>query len=308
MAGTDPTNPTGSSTGSTVTTSADTPLWYDELSKQFGTQIGSALNTAGGLSSNWYNKPLVAPFSGLQEQAQTAAGAASGKWQPQFNTGWGWMQQGAQDVAGAGTWDPATMTQHVSPYISGVVNEISRLGNQNLMENILPGVNSTFTGAGQFGSTRNADFTNRAIRDTAASIAGAQAGALQNAYTQAANDYLNWNNAQQSAGQALAGIGGQGIGAGATAAGQTWQDISNLGNVGATQQALQQQSLDKAYQDWLSQLTVPTSIMGNLSQMLPQATQLYSKAGTTTVSSPNTGGDLNTALSTISGILSAIPK
>lgn len=85
--------------------------------------------------------------------------------------------------------DPGLASSYVSPYTSGVVNRIAELGNRNLMENILPGINSTFTGAGQFGSTRNAEFTNRALRDAQDAILGAQANALEQGYTTAGNLY-----------------------------------------------------------------------------------------------------------------------
>lgn len=77
------------------------------------------------------------------------------------------------------------MAQYMNPYTDGVTKEIARLGARNLNENLLPGVNSTFTGAGQFGSSRNMDFTNRAVRDTNESILGQQSKVLADAQAQA---------------------------------------------------------------------------------------------------------------------------
>lgn len=76
------------------------------------------------------------------------------------------------------------LSQYTNPYLTGVNNEIARLANQNLTENVLPGVNSTFTGAGQFGSTRNGDFVARALRDNQATISGQQAKVLADAQAQ----------------------------------------------------------------------------------------------------------------------------
>jgi hypothetical protein len=70
-----------------------------------------------------------------------------------------------------------------------------------LTENILPGVNSTFTGAGQFGSTRNAEFGNRAIRDTQQAIADANAKGMVGAYGQASGDYMKMLQQQGTLGQ-----------------------------------------------------------------------------------------------------------
>jgi len=106
---------------------------------------------------------------------------------------------GYQNLPG---YDPEGMNAHLSPYLSGVLNQIQRLGNQNLTENVLPGINSTFAGDGQFGSSRNADFANRAIRDNMREILGAQAVAGNQAYNQASQDYLSWQNSK------LAGLAG----------------------------------------------------------------------------------------------------
>jgi hypothetical protein len=188
--------------GTTNQVTSTTPLWYDELAQQFGSQISGALDAAGSLGQNWYNQPLSAGTTNLQSNALTAAGTAGGAWSPYSAAGWNTMGQAApqyqqaaaglsqvaQGFGGAGAYNPATMQQHLSPYIGGVVDEIGRRGQQNLTENLLPQVNQTFTGAGQFGGTRNADFTNRALRDTQREVLGAQSNALQNAYTQAGQD------------------------------------------------------------------------------------------------------------------------
>lgn len=92
-----------------------------------------------------------------------------------------------QAVAGpAQSWG-ANWQQYMSPYTANVVNEIGRLGNRNLMENIIPDVQSSFIGAGQFGSTRNADILGRSIRDAQADISGKQAAALESGYGTAGN-------------------------------------------------------------------------------------------------------------------------
>lgn len=81
---------------------------------------------------------------------------------------------------------------YMNPYLSNVVQGQAQLSNQNLFENILPNVNSTFTGSGQFGSSRNADFTNRAIRDQQQTLANAQGQTLFNSQNQANQNYKDW--------------------------------------------------------------------------------------------------------------------
>jgi len=98
-------------------------------------------------------------------------------------------------------YDPAKMQQFMNPYTQNVVDENTRLSNQNLFENVLPQVKSTFTGAGQFGSTRNADFTNRAIRDQGQTLAGVNANVLMGAQNQANQTYQTWTKQGLDAGQ-----------------------------------------------------------------------------------------------------------
>lgn len=98
-------------------------------------------------------------------------------------------------------FNPTQQQQFMNPYVQNVVNANTQQSNQNLMENILPNVNSTFTGAGQFGSSRNADFTNRAIRDQQQTLANTNAGALMQAQQNAGTQYADWTKTGLSAAQ-----------------------------------------------------------------------------------------------------------
>lgn len=92
--------------------------------------------------------------------------------------------------------DQGIFASYVDPYTSGVTNEIATLGNRNLTENVLPAVNDTFTGAGQFGGNRNSEFESRAIRDEGQDIANAQAQALETGFNTSMGGY---NAAEQRA-------------------------------------------------------------------------------------------------------------
>lgn len=108
------------------------------------------------------------------------------------------------------------MSQYMNPYTDGVTKEIARLGARNLNENLLPGVNSTFTGSGQFGSSRNMDFTNRAVRDTNEAVLGQQTKVLADAQAQALQLAQGASERNLQAGSqtgALSGVA-QGIAAG----------------------------------------------------------------------------------------------
>jgi len=99
------------------------------------------------------------------------------------------------------TYDPSKMSEFMNPYTSNVIDANNQASNQNLTENILPAVNSTFTGNGQFGSTRNADFESRAIRDNQQTLNNTNATTLYNAQNQANTNYKDWTNMGTTAGQ-----------------------------------------------------------------------------------------------------------
>lgn len=143
------------------------PEYYNQTAAQFGGGVQDLLGNQGyinDISNNWYN---TAPGQGALGQYST--------------------------------WNQNQQQQFMNPYTQNVVNEQARLSNQNLFENVLPGVNSTFTGAGQFGSTRNADFTNRAIRDQQVQLAGQQGQTLFNAQQAAGQQYKDWTQMGTSA-------------------------------------------------------------------------------------------------------------
>lgn len=133
---------------------------------------------------------------------------------------------------------PGAADEYMSPYISNVVDEISRRGNQNLMENILPNVNQEFIGGGMHGGSRHGDFTNRAVRDVSREIAGEQSKALQSGYGQAADIFASDMARQAGLGSTAGGLAtsdynrmvgaGQGLG---SLMGSDATNLANLGNV-----------------------------------------------------------------------------
>lgn len=184
-----------------------------------------------------YQGPRLAGFTPDQLAAQQGtrdqAGAMYG----------GLGQMGQAYNYGMAGYNPEEVNKYMSPYVGGVVNEIQRLGNQNLMENIIPQVNSTFTGMGQFGSTRNADFLNRAIRDNQYNTLGQQSQALQSAYNQANSQYGDWANRQMGAARQFNQDYGTAMGA--------------LNTLGGQEQNQVQQNYGLAYQDFINQRDYP---------------------------------------------------
>lgn len=171
---------------------------------------------------------------------------------------------------GLAGFDENELQRYLNPYVGGVVDELARLNNKNLFENVLPQINSTFVGNNTFGGTRSADFTNRAIDANQRTLLGAQTSALSDAYKTAMDDYRNWTTGGLTAAT-------QALTAGTNTA-------KNLFDYGATEQGLQQKGLDLQYQDFLQQRDYPKTQLEWLSNIIrgnqaPSATAQYSNTG-----------------------------
>lgn len=310
--------------------SSELPAWYQEYTQGIAAQ-------AGGLANNLNNQPLpaqsVAGFNPDQTKAFEMTRANTGSWSPLMQSAadaaMGAPAQVSQfvDYAQDVVADPSQQwtnnyRQYMSPYTTSVVNEIGRLGKRNFEENIMPGVNSTMIGAGQFGSTRNADILSRAARDTTADITGQQAKAMESGYGQAAGIFANdanryqqqqqmqANTAMSGAAQADRTLSGNAAQLGGLA--QTYQglqgtDANNLLKQGNQQQLLQQTGYDTAYgnamtarQDPWTQLSNAASVTANM--QLPKTT--VASQSNPTGYAPSALGALGTAW----GILNGLPQ
>jgi hypothetical protein len=106
----------------------------------------------------------------------------------------------------------------MNPYQSAVVDEMGRLTQRNVQENILPNLGAAAIGSGQYGSRRQSQVTGNALRDIQSDLLGKQMQALQQGYTtagtQAQNDLtraLNAGQAFENLGQAQQGLGLAGL-------------------------------------------------------------------------------------------------
>ena len=183
--------------------------------------------------------------------------------------------------------------QYMNPYMDQVVGRIGTLGARTLQEQLLPAISDQMIAAGQFGGTRQAEMTGRAIRDTMEGISAQQAQALQQGYTSAAGLAQADLERQAQLAQTAGGLGFQQQGALARAGEQMGAlgqqmgnmynvDTSNqlsaaqqlagmarqrqtqelegagaLGQIGAQQQALAQRNLDIARSDFLERQAYP---------------------------------------------------
>ena len=255
----------------------------------------SALEKGAALSEKpyqAYEAPRIAGFSPLQQQAQEnaanmqtsgATGAGIGIAGEAAMRGLGQDYQGGQFEGGR--FGGRQAAQYMSPFIQEALapqlREAQRssdiLGQQNAAKAV---------GQGAFGGSRSALVEAERQRNLGIQMGDIRAKGLQDAYTQAASQF---NADQQRAMQAQqlgeqsrqfgANLGIQGLntalqGAGqlGTLGGQEFQqgmDINKLQSAyGGQQQALRQQGLTQAYEDFQNQQNYPYKQLGFMSDLI----------------------------------------
>jgi len=258
------------------TSESSLPDWYTAGAH---TTTDEYINQLANLPTGGYTGATTAGLTADQLAAIGQAGGYLTTAQPLYNAGAGYQTQGAglyntaaTNTAAASQYDPAAMQQHLNPYTTGALNELARLSTEQLNQKILPEVQSSFVGAGQFGGTRNAEFTQRALANQQRELLGAQAGLLNNAYNNAAEDYRQWGQLGIQGGQALGQLGqglgtlGQNLGQYGTSGVKTGMELSGL------QQAQTQREYDAARTQWEQGYTFPLAQFGALGQAYNAAT------------------------------------
>jgi hypothetical protein len=189
------------------------------------------LQDIANLGQNAVQQGGIAGFSPLQQQAfQMAPDVAF--------AGTGSLGAASQLLGEAGaTTVPDVIADYMNPYTSSVVNEMGRLSNRNIQENILPNLGAAAVGSGQFGSRRQQQVTGNALRDIQADLLGKQMQALQQGYTTAGTQAQTDLSRALSAGQGFTNLG------------QEQQQLGTAGlktmsDYGAQQQAQGQKLLD----------------------------------------------------------------
>jgi hypothetical protein len=126
---------------------------------------------------------------------------------------------------------------YMNPYMSNVVDEMSRLQQQNIQRSVMPALRGAGVGSGSFGSTRQANVTGQALADMQRNLLGKQYEALYSGYGDAMKAAQTDLNRQMQAGQGLGQVAQEqyGIGTGG---------LKTLSDLGAQQQTLGQKQLD----------------------------------------------------------------
>lgn len=208
----------------TTTTATDTaPKYY--------TDYLSSLADAGKTATGKTAAASVAEYDPLQVQGYGAlpsavtAGTA------------GLTAAGLTAAEAAKGIQPERIQALMNPYTSNVVDEMARLSQQNLQQNLLPTMKAGFVGTGGLGGQRYANALGQSMADTQASLTGQQYGALSKGYSEALKGALDEANQRNNA-----AINQQKI-----ADAEQLQAISGasaLTKAGADRQAYQQSLLD----------------------------------------------------------------
>jgi len=134
-------------------------------------------------------------------------------------------------LTAAGTSPATAAASYMSPYTTGVVNQIGNLGQRNIMQNLAPQATSGAVGAGQFGSKRGAEVLGQTIQNANRDILGQQTSAMDKAYQTALDTAIKQNQLEAQMGSTAGNLASQGQ-VNLTNLGQT------AGQLASTQQGL----------------------------------------------------------------------
>lgn len=256
-----------------------------------------------------YDQPPIAPPSDLQWEGVADYAGRRGDWEPFLGEAADIYRLGVPSIQAATSgvpalvgqgvnFDPNRIDEYVNPYRAGVVDELARLAEENLRERIFPAVNTEFTAAGQFGSSRHREFGSRAIRDSMRETLGQQRMALSDAYDQALGAYgadrLRFLQGAEALGQGTEAAAGaaEAIGRGVGSLGPIGQDaalreLTGTLEAGAVGPRYQQSLEDWQYGQFLERRDWPFSRLMQMMQVMQGAPQ-----GVPIASAPQSPGTL----------------
>ena len=236
----------------------------------------------------------VAPFSPMQQQAQTSAAGLQtpGQFAPASQmagiSGLGSMMAG-QNYQNQAT-NPNSISAYMSPYMQNVMQQQGRELNRNYD---ITGVQQQgqATQAGAFGGSREALMASENERNRNMALNKLQAEGMQNAYTSAtANQQFGATlglQGMQAAGQAagtLGNLGQQELAADTSI-------IGTQGQVGGQQQAQQQQAIDQSILDYKNAQQYPYMQLGTMSNLI-RGIPMTNQTTTQYQAQPSTGSQI----------------
>jgi hypothetical protein len=247
----------------------------------------------------------VAGLSDLQNQAISAAPNVAKAQDP-------FLTQASNLLANSAQTAPSQISQYMNPYTTNVVDEISRLGNRQIQEQLAPNATAAAVGTGQFGSQRGQQVLGNTLRDAYANILGQQSQALNTGYTNSMNAASNDLNRQLQAGQTAGQLG-------QIASGTNIAGLNALNAIGKEQQTQAQNELNYPmtaatnYAQLLKNYTMPTATTQSYSgpmagltyspSPLAQIAALMQAAGTASGQSPEIKQLLGSVTTPVAGLI-----
>jgi hypothetical protein len=204
----------------TTTQATEAPSYY--------TNYLSNLATAGNTATAMDPSKMVAGFTDLQKAGFSNIPTAADS----YKTGLSAAEQTASTAAqGVGA---DQISNFMNPYTANVVEEMARLQQRNVQQNLMPALKGSFVGTGGLGGQRYANAAGQTTADLQANLTGQQTGALQKGYADAVTAAIQNAQLQNQAAQT------QGILAGKE------QELGLAGSKAMLDAGAQQQALEQA--------------------------------------------------------------
>lgn len=240
-------------TQSSATTSTTTPQYYTDYITNLANK-GTSYGVGGA------NAPAFADATPLQQAAFQGVANQAGIYAPALEVAATSLGKASNtDITGAanpylqaGTSSSADLVgNYMSPYTQNVVDKIRLANQQNIAQNLSPGITGGAVGSGQFGSQRGANALALGISNADIGALAQQAAALQSGYSDALKAAQAQRAAQLQAGQ-MAGnaatqqaqnyrdIGTQAMNFAQQRQTQSLADINAMATLGAQQQQIAQ--------------------------------------------------------------------
>ena len=209
-------------TDSYATTATTTPQYYTDYLNNIATRGTAGANAAQFVGASPLQTQAFTDVSknqGNYQPALTAAGTnynaaantdISGATQPYLNnTAVSGLTQ-ANPYLQSGTSSAAPLiSDYMNPYTQNVVNQIGLANQQNIAQNLSPGITAGAVGSGQFGSQRGANALALGISNANIGALGLQSQALQTGYTNALQAAQQQRANQLTAGSTAGTLQGQ---------------------------------------------------------------------------------------------------
>ena len=205
-------------TSSSATSATTAPSYYDAYLKDLATQGKAAADAKTGaqfanatdlqnaafkgVTSNLANylPGLTSATASLKSAGDTDITGAAKSYLESAGTSSGLDAANTNLNLGA-TGASSLISDYMNPYTTQVVDQIRAANQQNIAQNLSPGLTGGAVGAGQFGSQRGANALALGVSNANLGALGQQAQALQSGYTAAMANAQQQRANQLSAGQ-----------------------------------------------------------------------------------------------------------